>query len=70
MHDNVPSHVFNVTRDFDRKMLTGKTTEWPPSNLRLNPIENLWSFVKSKLQEDEHCMKANQTDGEHLKPQK
>ena len=48
MHDNAPSHISKLTREFSKhKSCTGeKIMEWPPSNPDLNPIENLWSAVK------------------------
>ena len=41
--------------------------EWPSSNPDLNPIENLWSFVKNKLYEGGNNITAKQTYRKQMK---
>ena len=49
MHDNVPSHVSKLTREFfEHKNFTGEMIEWLPPSPDLSQIENLWSIVKLK----------------------
>ena len=50
MHDNAPSRVSKLTREFFEHK-GEKIIEWPPSNPNLNPFENLWLVVKMKLYE-------------------
>jgi transposase len=51
MQDNAPSHASKATEEFlARKGFAGKRLmTWRPSSPDLNPIENLWSVLKSKL---------------------
>lgn len=51
MHDNTPSHVSKLTREFfEQKRFAGEIIiEWPPSSPDLNAIENLWPVLKMKL---------------------
>ena len=51
MHSNSPSHVSKFINEFfAHKRFTGeKLKKWPSPCPDLNPIKNLWSFVKMKL---------------------
>lgn len=53
MNDIAPSHVFKVTHGFFvHKRFTVQITEWLPSSLNLNLIEDILSMVKMRLCED------------------
>lgn len=48
MQDNDPKHTAGVTkRFFERKAIN--LMDWPPQSADLNPIENLWSMLDSKV---------------------
>ena len=48
MHDNAPAHTATVRKDYhrDHGIITMK---WPPYPPDLNPIENVWSHMKSYI---------------------
>lgn len=48
VQDNDPKHNAQYTRDYiDQNDI--ETLEWPSQSPDLNPIENLWAFIKNKL---------------------
>ena len=48
-HDRDPKHrVKNVQRWLEEQIFS--VLEWSVQNLDLNPIENLWVFLKEKMQ--------------------
>lgn len=48
MQDNDPKHTAGVTkRYFERKAIN--LLDWPPQSADLNPIENLWGMLDSKV---------------------
>uniref|UniRef100_A0A087YR09 Tc1-like transposase DDE domain-containing protein n=1 Tax=Poecilia formosa TaxID=48698 RepID=A0A087YR09_POEFO len=53
IHDNAPSHAArNTTVSLAAMGIKGeKLMVWPPSSPDLNPMENLWSFLKEKIYE-------------------
>lgn len=48
--DNDPKHTAHVVRNWMQRQKFGNL-KWPPQSPDMNPIENLWSHVKSKLAE-------------------
>lgn len=46
--DNDPKHTAHLVKDWLKKQKFGVMT-WPPQSPDMNPIENLWSHVKSQL---------------------
>ena len=44
--DNAPAHVSAKTREFMSENAMLELEDWPPQNLDINIIENLWSVLK------------------------
>ena len=53
MHDNAPSHASAFTKKFltDNGFIGSRIMAWPAQSPYLNPIENYWSVLKSKIYE-------------------
>ena len=49
MHDNAPCHTAKVVKTFLRENGI-EFLDWPPYSPDLNPIENVWSWMKRKLE--------------------
>src|SRR5437667_10041599 len=50
MEYNAPIHKKICT--LSREALGMETLEWPPNSLDLNPIENIWSYMKDIIARD------------------
>jgi transposase len=48
MHDNAPCHTSRLVKDF-LETTHLEFIDWPPYSPDLNPIENIWAYVKYKL---------------------
>ena len=47
--DNDPKHRSKVIKEFlDREV--PKTIDWPPNSPNLNPMENMWSILKRRVE--------------------
>ena len=51
MHDNAPCHKSALIKNFLSQNKV-ETIEWPAYSPDLNPIENLWAWIKQKLYSD------------------
>jgi len=50
MHDGAPCHRSKAVKNFFEKNRI-QMLEWPGNSPDLNPIENLWNFMKKKVSE-------------------
>ena len=48
MHDNAPCHRSRVVTEYLNEKCI-EFIEWPPYSPELNPIENIWAWMKNKL---------------------
>ncbi|KAJ5267693.1 transposable element tc3 transposase [Penicillium angulare] len=68
MQDNAPVHTANVVKDWLREQ-PFEVMEWPPHSPDLNPIENLWALLKTKIYDihpELHTMPDNDETLKHL----
>ena len=50
--DNDKKHTCRLALDFYKNNKIGKL-DWPSYSPDLNPIENLWSIIKQKLEKED-----------------
>lgn len=55
-HDNAPIHTSSATKSW-LKQHDIVPIEWPPYSSDLNPIEDVWQLLKSKIEEDDHNLR-------------
>jgi transposase len=54
--DNAPWHTTNIiTKYLDNKGIN--QMKWPPESLDLNPIKNLWNYIKDMISARRHTVK-------------
>jgi transposase len=64
--DNAPWHTAKViTKYLERKGI--KRMKWPPQSPDLNPIENLWYYIKNLITQQKHRIKNTKEMREALK---
>ena len=51
MQDGAPAHTAHLIRDRFEFVSNDYIKDWPGNSPDLNPIENLWSIIKTKLHE-------------------
>lgn len=55
--DNDPKHTSNLVKKYLKEQ-SYKTIEWPAQSPDLNPIENMWSLLKQRLNDYETAPKG------------
>ncbi len=58
VQDNAPSHSSKYTTETLKKNQITVLKDWPASSPDLNPIENLWSYLRQRIKT--HCPKTLQ----------
>ncbi|KAG0892824.1 hypothetical protein G6F33_013942 [Rhizopus arrhizus] len=56
-HDNDPKHTSKVVKEYLQKQ-SYTVLQWPAQSLDLNPIENMWSLLKRRLNDYETAPKG------------
>ena len=53
MQDGAPAHTANSTQEWCSKKFPNlwRKAEWPGNSPDLNPIENVWAYMKEKISE-------------------
>ena len=50
VQDNAPSHKAKIVVNYLKENVPGKLLEHPPKSPDMNPIEHIWSILKSEIE--------------------